>query len=68
MGCPIQTGQGVEDMEFPRAGVYQRNSMWNFQGLIKKEVEFPRVTKKKMWDFQGSSLILALEFPRDLAS
>ena len=26
---------------------YQRNSMWNFQGLIKNKVEFPRVTKKK---------------------
>ena len=25
---------------------YQRNSMWNFQELIKNEVEFPRVTKK----------------------
>ena len=24
-----------------------QNSMWNFQGLIKNEVEFPRVTKKK---------------------
>ena len=27
---------------------YQRNSLWNFQGLlIKNEVEFPRATKKK---------------------
>ena len=26
---------------------YQRNSMWNFQGLIKNVVEFPWVTKKK---------------------
>ena len=26
---------------------YQINSTWNFQGLIKKEVEFPSVTKKK---------------------
>ena len=26
---------------------YQRNSMCNFQGLIKNEVVFPRVTKKK---------------------
>ena len=33
-----------EDMEFPG---YQRNNMWNFQGLIKNEVEFPKVTKKK---------------------
>ena len=31
-------------MEFP--GV-SKNSMWNFKGLIKNEVEFPRVTKKK---------------------
>ena len=34
-----------EVMEFP--GVYQRNSMWNFQGLINNEMEFPRMTKKK---------------------
>ena len=26
---------------------YQKNSMWNGQGLIKNEVEFPMVTKKK---------------------
>ena len=26
---------------------YQRSSMWNFQGLIKNKVEFPRVTKKR---------------------
>ena len=45
-------------------GGYQRNSMWNFQGLIKNEVEFRWVTKKKWcglsrslwfwpWKFQG---------------
>ena len=55
-----QTGQ-VEDMEFPG---YQKNSMWNFQGLIKNEMKFPGVTKKKScrfsrglgfgpWNFQG---------------
>ena len=27
--------------------VYQRKSMWNFLGLIKSEVEFPGVAKKK---------------------
>ena len=43
---------------------YQRNSMWNFQELIKNEVEFTRVTKKKScgisrglgfwsWNFEG---------------
>ena len=37
-------GGGVEDMECP--GVYQRKSMWKFQGFIKNEVEFPRVTKE----------------------
>ena len=26
---------------------YQRNSVWNIQGLIKNEIEFPRVIKKK---------------------
>ena len=45
---PEKNKQGVKDMEFPGGGVdYQKNSMWNFQGLIKNEVEFPRVTKKK---------------------
>ena len=27
--------------------------MWNFQGLIKNELEFPRVTKKNNVEFQG---------------
>ena len=36
-------------MKFP--GV-SKNSMWNFQGLIKNEVEFPRVTKKNK-EFPG---------------
>ena len=36
--------RGVEDMGFQG---YQRNSMWNFQGLIKDVVELPRVIKKK---------------------
>ena len=39
--------------------------MWDFQGLIKNEVEFLGVTKKKLWNFQGSS-ILGFEFPRDV--
>ena len=39
----IQTG-GLRIWNFQ---VYQRNSMWDFQGLIKNEVEFPRVTKKR---------------------
>ena len=39
----IQTG-GLRIWNFQG---YQRNSMWNFQGLIKNEVEFQRVTKKK---------------------
>ena len=39
----IQAG-GIEDMDLQG---YQRNSMFNFRGLIKNEVEFPRATKKK---------------------
>ena len=39
-----ERGGGIEDMECP--GVYQRKSMWKFQGFIKNEVEFPRVTKE----------------------
>ena len=34
----------IWNLEFPGAS---KNSMWNFQGLIENEVEFPRVTKKK---------------------
>ena len=37
-------GGGVEDMECP--GIYQRKSMWKFQGFIKNKVKFPRVTKE----------------------
>ena len=46
MGGRRERGGGgrVEDMECP--GVYQRKSMWKFQGFIKNEVEFPRVTKE----------------------
>ena len=44
---------------------YQRNSMWNFQGLIKSEMEFPEGDQEKIsgnssglfsswpWNFQG---------------
>ena len=39
----VQAG-GIEDMDFQG---HQRNSMFNFRGLIKNEVEFPRATKKK---------------------
>ena len=39
----IQAG-GIEDMDFQG---HQRNSMFNFRGLIKNEVEFLRATKKK---------------------
>ena len=39
---------------------YQRNSMWDFLGLTKNEVEFPKGDHEKiMWNFQGS-LFLAL--------
>ena len=34
---------------------YQRNSMWNFQGLIKNKMEYPKCDQEKiMWKFQGS--------------
>ena len=50
-------------MEFP--GLSKKKHV-EFSGLIKNEVEFPRVTKKNyMWTFQGS-LFLALEFARDV--
>ena len=51
---------------------YQRNSMCNFGGLIKIEVEFPRVTKKCgisrglcfwPWNFQGIEYNF-VEYPR----
>ena len=55
------SGRGVDDMEFP--GVASKEKTWNFQGLIKNEMEFSKVTKKKCgisrglgfwpWSFQG---------------
>ena len=36
--------EGLSKWSFPG---YQRNSMCDFQGLIKNEVEFSKVTKKK---------------------
>ena len=42
-------GGGLRIWNFQR---YQRNSMWNFQGLIKNEVEFPRVIKSNV-EFPG---------------
>ena len=32
---------------------YQRNSMWNFQVLIKDKVESPSLKKKSNVEFQG---------------
>ena len=43
--------KGVEDMGFP--GVYQRNSIWNFQELIKTK-----------WNIQGWPRKSNMEFPR----
>ena len=50
----IQTG-GVEDMELP--GV-SKNSMCNFQGLIKNEVEFPGIFVFGLGISKGSNTIL----------
>ena len=36
--------------------------MWKFQGSIKKEMEFPGVIKKKVWNVHGS-WFLTLEIP-----
>ena len=33
-------GEGVEDIEFLR--VSKNLALWNFQGLIKNDLEFPR--------------------------
>ena len=44
---------------------YQKRSIWNFQDLIKNKLEFPKVTKKIVWNFQGT-WFLALIFSRDL--
>ena len=44
--------QGGEDMEFPEG--YWRNTMWLFQGLIKKEAEFLGYDQEKfMWNLHG---------------
>ena len=42
-----QTWEGGGGLRIWNFQGYQRNSMWNFQELIKNKVEFPRVTKKK---------------------
>ena len=34
-------------------GIEWRNSMWKLQGSSKKEVKFPSVIKKFMWNFHG---------------
>ena len=44
---PEKSKQGGGGLRIWNFKGYQINSKWNFQGLIKKEVEFPRVTKKK---------------------
>ena len=57
-------GRGeLEDMEV--RGVYQRKSMWKFQGLITNEVELARVSKKIQSEISRSlgHWFLALEFP-----
>ena len=38
---------GVDDKKMFREG-YQRNSKWNVERLIKKEVEFPGLIKKNL--------------------
>ena len=40
--------------------------MWKFQGLIKNEVKFPGMTKKKSCGISRGSWFLALEFQRDI--
>ena len=55
-------GGGVEDLKFPGQG-YQRNSNWNFQGLIKNEAEFSRATKKNNVEFLGV-FVFSLEIPK----
>ena len=46
-------GGGGEDMEFPR--VSKKLALWNFQGLIKDDLQFPR---------QGWPRKKTVEFPR----
>ena len=50
----------VEDMELPEV---TKNSKWNFQGLIKNEVEFPKKLQNGVFVFglgifKGSNTIL----------
>ena len=40
--------------------------MWKFQGLIKNEVKFPGMAKKKSCGISRGSWFLALEFQRDI--
>ena len=60
-----QTG-GLRTWNFQE---HQRNCKWNFQGLIKNEVEFPRVfvfglgiykgSNTILWNIQGLSFVLS---------
>ena len=47
---------------------YQRNSMWNFQRLIKNKVEFPRVTNKKCGISRTGVLVLGLGISKVLCN
>ena len=50
-----KTGSGIWNSQG-----YWRNSKWDFQGLIKNNVEFPEVIKKKVVEFLGV-LVLGLK-------
>ena len=64
----VEMGRGGGRLRIWNLQWYQTNSIWNFQGLIKNDVEFPRATKEKFVEFPGVlvSWFLTLEFPRDV--
>ena len=45
---PSMVGGGSRTWNLRNFQKYWRKSMWKFQGTIQKEVEFPRVMKKKL--------------------
>ena len=69
MAIPEKNNEGAglgggrdEDMEFQKLS---KNSMWNFQGLIKKKWNFQGWPRKKNVHFPGV-LVFGLGNPRDL--
>ena len=61
--CAGEIPQETQVKNRARTANCQRNSMWNFPGLIKNWVEFPRMTKKKWCRISRGLGFWPLKFP-----